>query len=108
MRDYDRKTLSDMMGVDWTADAVSGEPGTSAIFREIVTVVEQVIREGAHSLINEGPVPLAERIVSHLARTYRFSPSPLEVTTAEREKDTVIGTFVWIGRAYHFTATPSK
>jgi hypothetical protein len=60
---------------NWTVDAQTGASNSSAEFIKLVTEVEQIIRNGAHALINGQVNAVAGVIVATLAHKYGMAPS---------------------------------
>lgn len=58
---------------DWT-EGPDGRSNSSDQYNKIVAVVERLIRNGAHTLINNGPEALARTIVSQLAHVHGLRP----------------------------------
>ena len=58
---------------DWTTK--DDTSNTSETFEELCIVVERLIADDAHSLINDGPKETARLIVAHLAHKYKMIPT---------------------------------
>lgn len=59
---------------DWTVDPLTGRCNSSTEFTRLVVEVEQLIRDGAWSLINYGPRTLAGTIMAQLAHVHGLRP----------------------------------
>lgn len=59
---------------DWTVDSDTGRSNSSPEFERLVCEVEQLIRDGAWSLINHGPRSLARTIMAQLVHVHGLEP----------------------------------
>jgi hypothetical protein len=66
--------------VDWTVDPESGRCNSSPEYRRLVGEVERLIRDGAHTLICNGPRALAGLIVAQLAHKQKLRPASIPVS----------------------------
>jgi hypothetical protein len=68
---------------DWTVDPETGRSNSSARYKELVAVIERLIRDDAHMLLSGHAECTAGLILAHLTHKYGFAPT--DVTNEGRE-----------------------
>lgn len=59
---------------DWTVDPDTNRYNDSKEFHRLTDVIAQYIRDGAHTLISNGPRALAGGLLAHLAHEHHMAP----------------------------------
>lgn len=103
-----RGRLSRDFRPDWTIDLATGKSNSSPLYVKISGEIEKVLRETVASMLKGRRFKEAARyLLAQMVHVHQMAPEQAEIRKlVEESNGKLTGSFMWNGRAYHFTAEP--